>query len=245
MLRESDREETVIVDPGAPIESGAVELGVARPPEAGGSEVVTGMNRGIDESVADGRFERPLEAVCGEMVGAVLALGASRLARNSRDWHHLIDPCTPTDALVVDHDGVYDSRYISWEQYLQNQELLCFRLRSEVEQYVAGPGDPGDVCSRARVGSYAAGWPAGGSSPRPEGRLCPFSAIVFPGIQLAEPRSREIGAWAGGIDGAFGMIAAVAAAGVSLWASIEANSQFAASFYVGPAAAARRLRAQG
>jgi DNA invertase Pin-like site-specific DNA recombinase len=38
----------------------------------------------------------------------VLALEASRLARNNRDWHHLIDLCAMTATLVIDHDGVYD-----------------------------------------------------------------------------------------------------------------------------------------
>lgn len=38
----------------------------------------------------------------------MLALEASRLARNNRDWHHLIDLCAMADTLVIDHDGVYD-----------------------------------------------------------------------------------------------------------------------------------------
>ena len=33
---------------------------------------------------------------------------ASRLARNNRDWHHLIDLCTLTQTLVVDAEGIYD-----------------------------------------------------------------------------------------------------------------------------------------
>jgi hypothetical protein len=41
-------------------------------------------------------------------VGAVLALDASRLARNNRDWHHLIDLCAMTQTLVIDYDGTYD-----------------------------------------------------------------------------------------------------------------------------------------
>jgi len=38
----------------------------------------------------------------------VLALDASRLARNNRDWHHLIDLCAMTQTLVIDYDGTYD-----------------------------------------------------------------------------------------------------------------------------------------
>jgi DNA invertase Pin-like site-specific DNA recombinase len=60
-----------------------------------------------------GRHERPgfgrlLAAVCEGLVGAVFALEASRLARNNRDWHHLVDLCALTDTLLIDDDGVYD-----------------------------------------------------------------------------------------------------------------------------------------
>ncbi len=70
----------------------------------------------IDEDLGrsgTGSIERPgfgrlLTAVCSGTVGAVLALEASRLARNNRDWHHLIDLCAMAGTLVLDHDGVYD-----------------------------------------------------------------------------------------------------------------------------------------
>jgi hypothetical protein len=38
-------------------------------------------------------FERLLAAICEGCVGAVLAIEASRLARNGRDWHTLIEFC--------------------------------------------------------------------------------------------------------------------------------------------------------
>jgi DNA invertase Pin-like site-specific DNA recombinase len=53
-------------------------------------------------------FGRLLALVCEGRVGAVLALEASRLARNNRDWHHLLDLCVLTETLVIDPDGVYD-----------------------------------------------------------------------------------------------------------------------------------------
>jgi DNA invertase Pin-like site-specific DNA recombinase len=55
-------------------------------------------------------FGRLLSAVCRGELGAVLALEASRLARNNRDWHHLIDLCAITETLVIDYEGVYDPR---------------------------------------------------------------------------------------------------------------------------------------
>ena len=36
-------------------------------------------------------FERLLAAICSGSVGAVLAIEVSRLARNGRDWHTLIE----------------------------------------------------------------------------------------------------------------------------------------------------------
>jgi DNA invertase Pin-like site-specific DNA recombinase len=53
-------------------------------------------------------FSRLLAAVCNGEAGAVFAIEASRLARNNRDWHHLIDLCVLTRTLVVDADGIYD-----------------------------------------------------------------------------------------------------------------------------------------
>jgi hypothetical protein len=41
-------------------------------------------------------------------VGAVLCSDASRLARNGRDWHHLLELCGMAKARVIDTDGVYD-----------------------------------------------------------------------------------------------------------------------------------------
>ena len=38
-------------------------------------------------------FERLVALVCSGEVGAVYCIEASRLARNGRDWHHLIDLC--------------------------------------------------------------------------------------------------------------------------------------------------------
>jgi DNA invertase Pin-like site-specific DNA recombinase len=53
-------------------------------------------------------FARLVAEVCTGSVGAVLCIEASRLARNGRDWHHLIELCGLVRALVIDPDGVYD-----------------------------------------------------------------------------------------------------------------------------------------
>jgi DNA invertase Pin-like site-specific DNA recombinase len=56
-------------------------------------------------------FGRLLTGVCQGSVGAVFALEASRLARNNRDWHHLVDLCAMTDTLIIDAEGIYVNRH--------------------------------------------------------------------------------------------------------------------------------------
>jgi DNA invertase Pin-like site-specific DNA recombinase len=58
-------------------------------------------------------FQRLAAEVCTGEVGAVFCLEASRLARNGRDWHHLIELCGMVSAVVVDMDGVYDPNLIN------------------------------------------------------------------------------------------------------------------------------------
>jgi DNA invertase Pin-like site-specific DNA recombinase len=71
------------------------------------------LGRSGSGSQARPGFARLLAAVCEGAAGAVFALEASRLARNNRDWHHLIDLCALTDTLLVDYDGVYDPRQLN------------------------------------------------------------------------------------------------------------------------------------
>ena len=56
-------------------------------------------------------FERLLAAICEGRVGAVFAIEASRLARNGRDWHTLIEFCGLVGTVIVDEDGVYEPRH--------------------------------------------------------------------------------------------------------------------------------------
>lgn len=65
-----------------------------------------------------GLQERPgfgelLSALCQGTVGAVFAWEASRLARNNRDWYHLIDLCALTGTLIIDSDTVYEPRELN------------------------------------------------------------------------------------------------------------------------------------
>src|ERR1700743_491707 len=53
-------------------------------------------------------FDRLVAWPCAGKVGAVLCFDASRLARNGRDWHHLLELCGLVDARVIDVDGIYN-----------------------------------------------------------------------------------------------------------------------------------------
>jgi hypothetical protein len=58
-------------------------------------------------------FERLLTSICTGTAGAVLAIEASRLARNGRDWHTLLEFCTLVNCLIIDEDGVYDPKLVN------------------------------------------------------------------------------------------------------------------------------------
>jgi excisionase family DNA binding protein len=66
------------------------------------------LGRSASGMVARPGFERLVAGLCAGEVGAVLCFDASRLARNGRDWHHLLELCGLVEARVIDLDGVYD-----------------------------------------------------------------------------------------------------------------------------------------
>src|SRR5436309_968843 len=82
-------------------------------------------------------FERLLAAICAGTTGAVLAIEASRLARNGRDWHTLLEFCAFVNSLIIDEDGIYDPRLVNDRLLLglkgtfSELELSIFRQRSQ------------------------------------------------------------------------------------------------------------------
>jgi DNA invertase Pin-like site-specific DNA recombinase len=66
------------------------------------------LGRSASGTVARPGFERLVAWLCEGKVGAVLCFDASRVARNGRDWHHLLELCGLVEARVIDLDGVYD-----------------------------------------------------------------------------------------------------------------------------------------
>src|SRR5262245_30576582 len=81
-------------------------------------------------------FEKLLAAICEGRVGAVVAIEASRLARNGRDWHTLLEFCGLVGSLIVDEYGVYDPRHpndrllLGMKGTMSEMELSTLRQRS-------------------------------------------------------------------------------------------------------------------
>jgi DNA invertase Pin-like site-specific DNA recombinase len=93
-------------------------------------------------------FDKLLEAVTREEVGAVLSIEASRLARNGRDWHALLDFCIVVGTLIIDEDGIYDPRLandrllLGMKGTFSEMELSVFRQRSlQARQQKAARGE--------------------------------------------------------------------------------------------------------
>jgi len=72
-------------------------------------------------------FQRLVALVCGGEVGAVLCIEASRLARNGRDWHHLIELCGMVGAVLIDPDGIYDPSLLN--------DRMLLGLKGQMNEY--------------------------------------------------------------------------------------------------------------
>lgn len=82
-------------------------------------------------------FSNLIEEVCSGRAGAVFSLEASRLARNGREWHTLLELSSLLNTLIIDHDGIYDPRQpndrllLGMKGTISEMELSTFRQRSQ------------------------------------------------------------------------------------------------------------------
>lgn len=101
-------------------------------------------------------FQRLVAEVCSGQVGAVLCLEASRLARNGRDWHHLIELCGLVGALVIDPEGVYDPCLVN------DRLLLGLKgTMSEFELHLLRQRSLEAMRQKARRGEFQCNLPVG------------------------------------------------------------------------------------
>jgi DNA invertase Pin-like site-specific DNA recombinase len=127
--------------------------------------VVIDDDLGVSASGTSARpgFESLVAQICEGIVGGVFCLEASRLARNGRDWHHLLELCGLVGARVFDVDGVYDPG-------LPNDRLLLGLkgTMSEFELTLMRRRLLDAAVAKARRGELRFGlpiglvWPAGG-----------------------------------------------------------------------------------
>ncbi len=92
-------------------------------------------------------FQRLVTEVSLGRAGIVLGLEVSRLARNSTDWHRLLEICAFTEALILDEDGVYDPAHFN------DRLLLGLKgTMSEAELHVLRARLQGGILNKARRG---------------------------------------------------------------------------------------------
>lgn len=110
---------------------------------------------GSSAAARDGFQELVSDVALGK-AGIVMGLEVSRLARNSADWHRLIELCALTDTLILDEDGVYDPASFN------DRLLLGLKgTMSEAELHILKARMRGGQLNKARRGELEMGPPVG------------------------------------------------------------------------------------
>jgi len=112
-------------------------------------------------------FQRLVAWVGLGQVGLVLGLEVSRLARNSSDWHHLLEMCALTQTLILDEEGLYDPSTFN------DRLLLGLKgAMSEAELFVMRAPLQGGILNKARRVALKLALPVGLCYTRSATRLC-------------------------------------------------------------------------
>ena len=101
-------------------------------------------------------FQKLVAEVGMGRAGIVLGLEVSRLARNSTDWHRLLEICALSNTLILDEDGVYDPAHFN------DRLLLGLKgTMSEAELHVLRARLHGGLLNKARRGELRCRLPIG------------------------------------------------------------------------------------
>jgi len=107
-------------------------------------------------AVARDGFQQLVSEVALGKAGIVMGLEVSRLARNSADWHRLIELCAVTATLILDEDGIYDPAGFN------DRLLLGLKgTMSEAELHILKARMRGGQLNKARRGELEMGPPVG------------------------------------------------------------------------------------
>jgi DNA invertase Pin-like site-specific DNA recombinase len=101
-------------------------------------------------------FQQLVAEVSLGRAGIVLGLECSRLARNSADWHQLLELCGMTGTLICDEDGLYDPRTFNDRLLLGMKGQM-----SEAELHFIRARLRGGILSKARRGELITPLPVG------------------------------------------------------------------------------------
>ena len=119
--------------------------------------VIVDCDLGVSGASADREgFQRLVAEVGMRHVGIVLGLEVSRLARNSTDWHRLLELCALTDTLILDEDGLYDPT-----EYNDRLLLGLKGTLSEAELHMLRARLRGGLLAKARRGELRVNLPVG------------------------------------------------------------------------------------
>src|SRR5215207_691317 len=146
------------------------------------------LGRSAGGTAARPGFERLVAWLCAGEVGAVLCLDASRLARNGRDWHHLLELCGLVQARVIDHDGVYDP--------CRPNDRLLLGMKGSISEFELGilRARMLDAArAKARRGELRIGVPLGYAWHREAGLGLDPDLRVQEAVRLVFARFRELG----------------------------------------------------
>lgn len=101
-------------------------------------------------------FKKLVSEVGLGQAGIVIGLEVSRLARNSVDWHRLVEICALTRTLILDEDGIYDPSHFN------DRLLLGLKgTMSEAELHVLRARLLGGMYAKARRGELKTPVPIG------------------------------------------------------------------------------------
>jgi DNA invertase Pin-like site-specific DNA recombinase len=107
-------------------------------------------------AVARDGFQELVSEVALAKAGIVMGLEVSRLARNSADWHRLLELCALTATLILDEDGIYDPASFNDRMLLGLKGTM-----SEAELHILKARMRGGQLNKARRGELEMGPPVG------------------------------------------------------------------------------------
>ena len=120
--------------------------------------IVIDCDLGVSGASATDRegFQQLVAEVGLGRAGIVLGLEVSRLARNSTDWHRLLEICALSETLILDEDGIYDPAHFN------DRLLLGLKgTMSEAELHVLRARLRGGILNKARRGELRCPLPVG------------------------------------------------------------------------------------